>query len=161
VAKLLAAFEARLLFYDAYPPAPEVIQRLGVAQVSLPELLQQADVVTLHVPLTKATRSLIGQAELALMKPTALLVNTCRGPVVDEVALTEALRQRRIAGAALDVLAQEPPNPDNPLLKLDNVLLTPHTAGVTHDTWSRRGQFIFQNLQRVWSGQPPLAVVSG
>jgi phosphoglycerate dehydrogenase-like enzyme len=94
------------------------------------------------------------------MKPAALLVNTCRGPVIDEAALTHALRKGEIAGAALDVLTQEPPDPDNPILHLDNVILTPHTAGVTFDTWARRGEFIYQNLQRVWDGQPPLAVVS-
>jgi phosphoglycerate dehydrogenase-like enzyme len=159
VARLLGPFEARLLFYDPYPPGPEVAQRLGVRQISLDELLQQSDIVTLHVPLNAETRHLISRPELAAMKPTALLVNTCRGPVVDEAALTEALRENQIAGAALDVLDQEPPDPANPLLQLDNVLLTPHTAGVTYDTWSRRGQFIFQNLQRVWAGQPPLAAV--
>lgn len=159
VARLLGPFETRLLFFDPYPPGPEVAQRLGVRQVSLDELLQQSDIVTLHVPLNPETRHLISRPELAAMKPTALLVNTCRGPVIDEAALTEALRQKQIAGTALDVLDQEPPDPANPLLQLDNVLLTPHTAGVTYDTWSRRGQFIFQNLQRVWAGQPPLAAV--
>ena len=78
---------------------------------------------------------------------------------MDEVALTEVLSEGHILGAALDVLGQEPPAPDNPLLKLDNVLLTPHVAGVTYDTWTRRGEFVFQNLQRVWEGEPPLAVV--
>jgi phosphoglycerate dehydrogenase-like enzyme len=160
VARRLKPFGARLLYYDAYPPPPEIAQKLGVTQVALKDLLQQADIITLHVPLNKETRGLIGKEALALMKPTALLVNTCRGPVVDETALTEALRSKQIAGAALDVLEQEPPEPDNPILKLDNVLLTPHTAGVTYDTWARRGQFIFQNLQRVWQGQPPLAMVS-
>lgn len=161
VARLLNAFGAHVLFYDAYPPAQEVIQQLNVTQVSLEALLRQSDVVTLHVPLNDATRGIIGREALALMKPAALLVNTCRGPVVDEPALIETVRVGRIAGAALDVLTQEPPDPNNPLLKLDNVLLTPHTAGVTFDTWARRGQFIFQNLQRVWEGQPPMAVVSG
>lgn len=93
------------------------------------------------------------------MRPTALLVNTCRGPVVDEAALVDALRNGVIAGAALDVLAQEPPDLANPLFSLDNVLLTPHTAGVTVDTWARRGEFIFANLQRVWAGDRPLATV--
>ena len=93
------------------------------------------------------------------MKPNALLINTCRGPVVNETALFEVLQARRILGAALDVLEKEPPAPDNPLLQLDNVLFTPHTAGVTYDTWPRRGEFIFANLQRVWAGLPPLATV--
>jgi phosphoglycerate dehydrogenase-like enzyme len=158
VAGLLRPFGAELLYYDPYPPAAE--RELGVRRVSLEALLQQSDIVTLHVPLFPETRGLIGQRELAMMKPTAVLVNTCRGPVVDEAALTEALRAGQIMGAALDVLEKEPPDPANPLLALENVLFTPHTAGVTYDTWPRRGEFIFQNLQRVWEGQAPLAVVS-
>jgi phosphoglycerate dehydrogenase-like enzyme len=160
VAGLLRPFGAELLYYDPYPPAAERERELGVRRASLEELLQQSDIVTLHVPLFPETRGLIGQRELAMMKPTALLVNTCRGPVVDEAALTEALRTGQIMGAALDVLEKEPPDPANPLLTLENVLFTPHTAGVTYDTWPRRGEFIFQNLQRVWAGETPLAVVS-
>jgi phosphoglycerate dehydrogenase-like enzyme len=158
-ARLLAAFGARLVYYDPYPPPATVERELGIQRLSLDELLRQSDIVTLHVPLNKETQGIIGERELGLMKPTTLLVNTCRGPVVDEQALTQALQQRRIAGAALDVLEKEPPLADNPLLQLDNVLLTPHTAGVTYDTWPRRGEFIFANLQRVWSGQSPLAVL--
>ena len=158
-ARRLQAFGADLLFYDPYPPADAVVQELGVTQVSLDELLQRSDVVTLHVPLMAETQGLIDQHALSLMKPTALLVNTCRGPVVDEAALIEALTEQRIMGAALDVLEQEPPDPNNPILKLDNVLLTPHTAGVTFDTWARRGRFIFQNFRRVWAGEAPLAQI--
>lgn len=158
-AHLLRAFGARLLFYDPYPPPTAVAESLGTQQVSLDDLLRQSDIVTLHVPLNKETQGIIGERELALMKPTALLVNTCRGPVVNEAALTAALQRRQIFGAALDVLEKEPPTPDNPLLKLDNVLFTPHTAGVTYDTWPRRGEFIFANLQRVWAGESPLAVI--
>ena len=106
------------------------------------------------------TRGLMGAAQFAMMKPTALLVNTCRGPVVDEAALIQALQSKQIAGAALDVLAQEPPQPDNPLLSMENVLLTPHIAGVTRDTWARRGEFIFANLQRGWQGEAPHAVIA-
>jgi len=159
VARLLRAFGANVIYYDAYPAAPEIEQELGIQRVPLAVLLQQADMVTLHVPLNNETRGLIGARELALMKPTTLLINTCRGPVIDEAALTEALKMRQILGAGLDVLEQEPPAPDNPLLALDNVLFTPHTAGVTYDTWSRRGEFIFANLQRVWAGQLPLATI--
>lgn len=158
-ARLLAAFGATVLYYDPYPAPPAVEQELGVRRVELDELLQQSDIVSLHVPLNEATRGIINARTLARMKPTALLVNTCRGPVVDEQALTAALQQRQIAGAALDVLEQEPPDPANPLFQLDNVLLTPHIAGVTYDTWPRRGEFIFANLQRVWNGEAPLAVV--
>lgn len=159
VTRLLSAFGAEVIYTDALPAAPEVETELGVTRVSLDELLNRADVVTLHVPLNAQTRGLIGAGELGMMKPSALLVNTCRGPVVDEAALTAALQRGQIAGAALDVLAQEPPAADNPLLRMGHVLLSPHIAGVTKDTWARRGEFIFQNLQRVAQGQPPLAVI--
>jgi phosphoglycerate dehydrogenase-like enzyme len=158
-ARLLAAFGAKLLYYDPYPAPPAVEQALGIQRMELDELLRQADIVTLHVPLNEATRGIISTRELGLMKPTALLINTCRGPVVDEAALTVALQNRQILGAGLDVLEKEPPAPDNPLFGLDNVLFTPHTAGVTYDTWPRRGEFIFENLQRVWRGEKPLATV--
>ncbi len=159
VARLLNAFGAKICYYDPFPASAAVEAELGVQRCSLDELLLQADVVTLHVPLNSETQGLINERTLALMKPNALLVNTCRGPVVDEAALTAALQARQIAGAALDVLAKEPPAPDNPILQLDNVLFTPHTAGVTYDTWPRRGEFIFANLQQVWGGHPPLATV--
>ena len=158
-AQRLRAFDARLLYYDPYPLPAATEEALGVTRASLDDLLRLSDIVTLHVPLLPGTRKLIGQRELALMKSTALLVNTCRGPVIDETALIEVLQRRGILGAALDVLEKEPPHPDNPIFNLDNVLLTPHVAGVTYNTWERRGQFIFENLQRVWEGQSPLAVV--
>ena len=159
VAHLLRAFGARLLYYDQYPPAGDIESELGVTLMALDDLLRESDIVTVHLPLTGETRGIIGKHELSLLKPTAVLVNTCRGPIVDEVALTEVLSEERILGAALDVLEQEPPVADNPLLKLENVLLTPHVAGVTYDTWTRRGEFVFQNIQRVWEGELPLAVV--
>jgi phosphoglycerate dehydrogenase-like enzyme len=124
------------------------------------ELLVQSDIVSLHVPLNQETRGLMSDAQFALMKPSALLVNTCRGPVVDEPALIKALQEKQIAGAARDVRMQEPPAPDNPLLSMDNVVLSPHIAGVTRDTWARRGAFIFANLQRVWHGEAPQAVIA-
>jgi phosphoglycerate dehydrogenase-like enzyme len=159
VARLLKPFGPELIFFDAFPPPVDVQRSLGIGRVSLDELLQRSDIVTLHVPLLPSTHHLIGARELAMMKPTATLINTCRGPVVDEAALTEALQRRQICSAGLDVLAKEPPDPDNPILQLDNVVFTPHAAGVTYDTWSRRGEFIFQNLQRVWAGEKPLAAV--
>ena len=159
VARLLRAFGATVVYYDAFPAKPEVEQELGVERVALEELLQRADIVSLHVPLNDSTKGLINEQSLSLMKPNAILINTCRGPVVDEAALAVALQTGQIAGAALDVLISEPPATDNPLLQLDNVLFTPHTAGVTRDTWARRGKFIFANLQRVWAGETPLATV--
>lgn len=159
VAALLRAFGAQVLYYDAYPVAAQTEQTLGITRVDLPDLLRRSDVVTLHVPLNADTHGLIGAAQLALMKPTALLVNTCRGPVVNEQELTIALQEHRIMGAALDVLEDEPPAVDNPILQLGNVLFTPHTAGVTLDTWARRGEFIFANIGRVHRGDAPFAVV--
>jgi phosphoglycerate dehydrogenase-like enzyme len=160
VARLLRAFGATVIYTDAYPAPAEIEAELGVTRVEMDELLARADVVSLHTPLNDATRGLIGRGELAKMQPSALLVNTCRGPVVDEAALIAALQGGQIAGAALDVLEKEPPVADNPLLTMANVLLTPHSAGVTRDTWARRGEFVFANLQRVWAGQPPLARIA-
>lgn len=160
VARLLRAFGATVIYSDAMPVSAEVEAELGVTRVTLDELLAQSDVVSLHTPLNNQTRGLMGEAQFAAMKPTALLVNTCRGPVVNEAALIAALQSKQIAGAALDVLEQEPPVPGNPLLTMDNVLLTPHIAGVTRDTWARRGAFIFSNLQRVWQGEAPQAVIA-
>jgi len=160
VTRLLNAFGATVIYYDAFRATVEIEQELDLRYVSLDTLYSQSDVISLHVPLLPTTQGMIGRRELALMKPNALLVNTCRGPVIQEDALLEALQRKQIRGAALDVLETEPPVPDNPLLQLDNLLLTPHTAGVTYDTWPRRGQFIFQNLQRAWEGQEPLAVVN-
>jgi phosphoglycerate dehydrogenase-like enzyme len=160
VARLLHAFGATVLYTDAFPLFEVEERELGVTRMPLNALLAQADVVSLHVPLNAETRGLMGKVQFAAMQPSALLVNTCRGPVVDESALIEALQSGQIAGAALDVLAQEPPAPDNPLLTMDNVLLTPHIAGVTRDTWARRGAFIFANLERVWQGEAPQAVIA-
>ncbi len=159
VAQLLRAFGAHVLYADAQPITIHEEVALEVKYASLPDLLAQSDVVTLHVPLNQATHHLIGAEQLAQMQPHALLVNTCRGPVVDEAALIAALQAGTIAGAALDVLDKEPPAADNPLLAMENVILTPHIAGVTRDTWARRGEFIFANLQRVWQGDPPQAQI--
>ena len=159
VARLLQPFGVRILYADAVPATAEVERELAATRMELDDLLRSADVVTLHVPLNEHTHHLIGPRELGLMKPTALLVNTCRGPVVDEAALLDPLQARRIAGAALDVLEEEPAKSGHPLFGLDNVLLTPHTAGVTYDTWARRGEFIMRNIQRVANGQAPLAAV--
>ena len=160
VARLLNAFGASVLYTDAFPVAPEVERELGVTRVAMDTLLAQSDIVSVHVPLNDATRGMLGAAQFAQMKPTAMVVNTCRGPVVDEPALIAALQTGQIAGAALDVLTQEPPALDNPLFEMENVVLTPHIAGVTRDTWARRGEFIFANLQRVWRGEAPLAVIA-
>jgi phosphoglycerate dehydrogenase-like enzyme len=125
----------------------------------LRELLRSSDIVSLHVPLNASTRGMIGAGELTLMKPSGMIVNTSRGPVVDEPALTQALSGGKLFGAGLDVFDREPPPADNPLLKLDNVVLTAHFAGPTWDNHVARFRNAFDNVQRVARGEPPLWVV--
>ena len=133
----------------------EAITELEMLQVSLTEALSLADIISLHVPLTPQTQGMIGPNEIALMRPNALLINTCRGPVIDENALVEALRENAILGAGIDVFATEPLPANHPLCTLHNVLLTPHSAGITRDTWIRRAQFAFANLQRALANKRP------
>lgn len=127
----LSGFEMNIVAYDPYV-AVEVIASQGAKSAALDELLQTADYVSLHCPLTEETHHLMGERELRLMQSQALLVNTARGEVVDEPALIRALREGWIAGAALDVLEQEPPEPDNPLLSMDNVIITAHLGGYSN-----------------------------
>lgn len=159
VARLAKAFGMRVQYYDIVRLSEDAEDALGVRFRLLRELLKSSDVVSLHVPLNDSTRGMIGEGELALLKPTAILVNTCRGPVVDEPALYRALSGGKFFGAGLDVFDQEPPPADNPLLKLDNVLLTAHFAGPTWDNHVARFRNAFDNVQRVARGEPPLWVV--
>jgi D-3-phosphoglycerate dehydrogenase / 2-oxoglutarate reductase len=128
VAKKMLGFGLHYLVYDPYIPA-DAGAEFGVHRVSLEDLLRQSDVVTLHLPATPETRNLFDAHLLSLMKPSAILVNTARGFLIDEQALLSALNEGRLRGAALDVFQDEPMQPDNPLLKCDNVVMTPHTAG--------------------------------
>jgi phosphoglycerate dehydrogenase-like enzyme len=157
VARRLAAFEASIIYYDVVP-APDIEKGLGARRVSLDEVLREADIITLHLPLMRETRGLIGHREFAMMKPTAVLLNTSRGPVVDEEALVEALREKRIAGAGLDVFREEPLSGDSPLVKLENVVLSPHIGGHSYEAWFRRSGFAWENMQRVAAGEPPLSL---
>jgi phosphoglycerate dehydrogenase-like enzyme len=159
VARCLLGFETDTIYYDVTRASPDVERALHARQVSLDELLRQSDIVTLHTPLLSQTRGLIGAPQFALMKPTAVLVNTSRGPIVDEVALYEALKANRILGAGLDVFAQEPLDPKSPLLGLQNVVISPHIAGSTFDTWYRRLDLAFGNIARVGRGEAPLYVI--
>jgi phosphoglycerate dehydrogenase-like enzyme len=159
VARLAKAFGMRVQYYDIVRLSEDAEDALGVRFRLLRELLKSSDVVSLHVPLNESTRGMIGTGELALLKPAAILVNTCRGPVVDEAALYRALSGGKLFGAGLDVFDQEPPPADNPLLKLDNVLLTAHFAGPTWDNHVARFRNAFDNVQRVHRGEPPLWVV--
>lgn len=135
VARICLGLGMRVLFFDPFVDASALP---GAEKVeSLHELLAQSDFVSLHVPLSEATRHLIGREELRLMKPTAFLINVARGAVVDEEALYEALKEGWIRGAALDVFAEEPPPKDHPLFSLSNVILTPHVAGLTKESTER------------------------
>lgn len=159
VARRVRAFEARVQYYDIVRLTEDEEDALGVRFALFDELLRTSDVVTLHVPLNDSTRHLISTQELGLMKPGAVLINTCRGPVVDETALHRALTSGHLGGAGLDVLAQEPPPADHPLFGLDNVVLTPHMAGPTWENWPRAFRNGFDNIQRVAAGRPPLWVI--
>lgn len=158
-ARLAAAFGMHLTYYDIARLPEEQEDALGVRFRLLRELLRDSDVVTLHTPLTASTHHLIGAPELELMRSDAILVNTARGPIVDEVALHRALAEGVIAGAGLDVFDQEPPPVDNPLFQLDNVVLTPHLAGPTFESNIARVRNAFDNVQRVARGDQPLWVI--
>jgi phosphoglycerate dehydrogenase-like enzyme len=159
VARRAPAFDMRVQYYDIVRLSEDQEDALGVRFVLFPELLRTSDVVSLHVPLNAATRNMMGAREFALMKDTAILINTCRGPVVDESALHQALTTRQIAGAGLDVMVQEPPAADHPLFKLDNITITPHMAGPTWENWAKAFRNGFDNVQRVAAGRSPLWVI--
>jgi len=156
VARRATGFGMRIL-YCGRRDVPEM-QQLGAVRVELDALLAASDFVSLHVPLTDATRHLIGRRELGLMKPTAYLINTARGPVVDEVALVEALRDKRIAGAGLDVYEEEP-MPTAGLIELPNVVCVCHIGSATEATRSKMAEMAAMNLLAAMRGEvPPHAV---
>jgi glyoxylate reductase/D-3-phosphoglycerate dehydrogenase len=159
VAQRLRGWDVRLLYAQPRRLPAVQEQALGVAYRPLDELLRASDVVSLHAPLNGLTHHLIDARALRQLRPTAVLVNTARGGLVDEAALAEALRRGRLGAAALDVLCAEPPPPDHPLLRLPNVVLTPHLAGPTWESWPRRFQNCYANIDRVERGERPWWVV--
>jgi glyoxylate reductase/D-3-phosphoglycerate dehydrogenase len=159
VAKRLQAWDAKLVYHDPYRLRPEREREIGVTYLPFDELMRTSDIVSVHVPLNAETRHLVNARALALMKPTAVIVNTARGPLIDEDALVEALKARKILGAGLDVLNEEPPPDDHPIFALDNVILTPHMAGPTWQSWPRRFENSFANIARVARGEKPQGVV--
>ncbi|MCP3140431.1 2-hydroxyacid dehydrogenase [Pyxidicoccus xibeiensis] len=154
VARRARGFGMRVLYVSRHPK-PELEARLGIVRVDKAALLAESDLVSLHVPLSPATRHWLGRAELAAMKPGALLVNTARGGVVDQDALMEALRDGRLGGAALDVMEPEPLPADSPLMTLPNVLLAPHIASATHATRGRMASMAVDNLLAALDGRRP------
>jgi len=160
VARRAAAFDMRVQYYDDIARLSEHQEdALGVRFVLFTELLRTSDIVSLHVPLDDTTRNLIGARELAMMKKSAVIINTCRGPVIDESALYKALKDRQIAAAGLDVMVEEPPSPNHPLFTLPNVTLTPHSAGPTWENWTARFRNGFDNIERVAAGRAPKWVI--
>jgi glyoxylate reductase len=145
MARRARGFQMRILYSN--PHRHEDIEKeLGVEYVSLPDLLSSSDFISIHVPLNDATRDMIGRAEMALMKPTAILINTARGQIVDQRALYEALKSGKIKGAGLDVFNKEPIPPDDPLLKLENIVFTPHIGSATKTTRDRMAVLAVENL---------------
>lgn len=146
-------------------PDPGLAARLGLEFLGGPEslgkVLSESDFISIHVPLTGETRGLIGERELSLMKSTAYLVNVARGPVLDEKALTVFLRERRIAGAGLDVFWDYPPNPRKPLFKLPNVIVTPHVAGEAAEAYEEIARVVADNIERIMRGEEPFYAVRG
>jgi len=159
VVRRAAAFDMKIQYYDIRRLSEAEEDALGVRFVLFDELLRTSDVVSLHVPLDDSTRNLIGARELGLMKPETVIINTCRGPVIEENALYDALKSGRIAGAGLDVMVEEPPKPNHPLFALPNVTLTPHSAGPTWENWRARFRNGFDNITRVAAGRRPLWVI--
>jgi len=158
-AEKLRGFGLRALAYDPYLDA-DGVRPWGVELVTLERLCREADIVSMHAPLGPGTRHLMGEAQFRAMKPTAYFVNTARGGTVDEAALIRALREGWIAGAGLDVLEEEPPDPANPLLALPNVLLTPHTGGYSVDALADNRRDTVDEVLRVLGGAWPVALVN-
>lgn len=156
VVRLLKAFGAKVLVCDPYVQLSVDDIDDGVEQVSLPRILAESDVVTLHARVTEETRGFIGAEQFAAMKPGAYFVNTARGPLVDYPALTRALRDRRLRGAAIETFGIEPVPPNWELLRLDNVTLTPHIAGASAKTIKHAAEAAAEEVRRFLAGEPPL-----
>jgi len=149
----------KVLAYDPYLSASEIAAR-GGEKVELDQLLRRSDYVSINCPLTKESRGMIGAREFALMQPHAFFITTARGFIHDEAALFDALREKRIAGAGLDVWSKEPPPPEHPLLQLDNVLASPHTAGVTHEARQNMGRIAAEQLLDALDGKRPPRIIN-
>jgi phosphoglycerate dehydrogenase-like enzyme len=159
LARRLAGFEVKLLYADPVRPTPEEEAKLNVRNVDHDTLFREADIVTLHAPFDATTHHMINERTLKLMKKDAIVINCARGELVDEAALYRALKDGTIWAAGLDTYDPEPPKPDNPLFTLPNVVLTPHAAGPTWESWPKRFGNSYENVQRVARGEKPLWVV--
>ena len=157
-AKRAQGFDVKVIYRDIVPK-PDLEKLYGVKPVGFEELLRTSDILSIHVPLLPSTRHIIGRKELVMMKTTAIIINTSRGPVIDQDALTDALKTRRIAGAALDVFEEEPIPLTHPLLKLDNLVVTPHIASATWETRRRMAERCAESVRALLEGRrPPFTV---
>ncbi len=159
VAKRAKCFKMKIIYHQPQRD-PEKEKSIGIKYVPLEKLISTSDFISLHVPLTRETKGMIGKKELNKMKNTAHLINTSRGPVIDEKALYEALTEGSIRGAALDVFNEEPINPANPLLKLKNVVLTPHIGSATHETRTRMAVLAAENTVKALKNKIPPCLIN-
>jgi len=157
--RLAQPLDMRFLAYDPHVDT-KLAADLGVELVELDDVFRRSDVISVNCPLTPQTRNLVNAERIALMKPGAYLINTARGPIVDQRALTAALQERRIAGAGLDVLSQEPPDADDPILKLDNVILAPHALCWTDQLFAGNGAADVKAVLDVQQGRTPYLIVN-
>jgi len=160
VAERLVPFGIRLLYYDIVRLSPEDERKYQATYAPMEDILKTADVVSLHLPLSEATTKIIDARKLALMKPSAVLINVGRGALVDEAALAEALRAKKIAMAAVDVYTEEPPPASHPLFGLENAILTPHLAGSTRESGGRIIGMAMENMVRILKGEKPQYVLN-
>ena len=159
VAKRLLPFDAHIQYYDLMRLSSKDEHALSINYVGLETLFSTSDIISIHIPLVDSTYQLVDKKLIDLMKPSSIIVNTSRGSIINESYLIDTLRNRRISGAALDVFEQEPIEKDNPLLLMENVIITPHSAGNNWDAWSRRAKFGYSNIQNVINGGEPLSLV--
>ena len=159
IARRLSGFEVELLYYDPVRLSAEDASKLRMTYCERDDLFRKADVVTLHAPANPSSHHMICERTLALMKRDAIIINTARGELIDEAALHKSLRDGQIFAAGLDTFDQKPPDPKNPLFTLPNVVLSPHAAGPTWESWPKRFGHSFANIERVARGEPPLWVI--
>jgi phosphoglycerate dehydrogenase-like enzyme len=155
VSRLIRGFEIDLLYHDVFRPSAAIEQEMGATYAAFAEVLARADIISVHTPLTDKTRGLFGAGEFAQMKSGALFINTSRGETYDMNALYESLRSGHLGGAGLDVFNPEPPPPDHPILRLPNVICTPHTSAGTIEAQQMKAQVQFENFMRVLRGETP------
>lgn len=157
--RMAKPFDMKFIAHDPFADK-SVAAELGIELVGMEDVFRRADVLSINCPLSTETMHLVNAEKLALMKPTAFLINTARGPIVDQKALTRALSERRIAGAGLDVLEQEPPDPDDPILKLDNTILTPHALCWTDQCFAGNGAADVRAVLDIQHGRVPRGIVN-